>query len=173
MILFTIKDFKSDFQKSYDNAIHSIQIHQVSCPHCNHYNLIQHGIYERGILTDEEKIQLKVSRVKCQFCSKTHALLPVQLVPYQQIPLETQLDVIKDSLSEEKLAPSLEKHPFVDEFSAKMILLRFYTFWMERLKSLSIQISPIDTLIKSCVSHYHLQFMQIRKVPISLFVLPT
>lgn len=175
MILTTAIDFKTDFQISYNNSISELQIHQISCPCCHHHNLCWHGCYKRKVFTNSnggDKVTLKVSRLKCQFCEATHALLPQNLVPYQQIPLDIQTDVITQSANrstEEILAENI----CLDECNVKSIIARFRHHWEERLGCASLDFSSVPLLIQSCISIYRRQFMQIRRIPISLFLIPT
>ena len=173
MLHIYIDDFKSDFQTSYDNAINYIQLHQLSCSSCDHHNLIWHGTYERHVIMDDEIIILKVVRVKCKHCGKTHAILPSTLVSYQQVPVDTQYDIITDYSKNKSIYSSLEKHPFIDESLARAILKRFASFWKERLIAASIKLNSIKDLVFKCISNYKLQFMQIRYTPISIFSPPT
>lgn len=173
MILTYSSYFKSDFITSYKEFISSLQLHVIRCPECNHYALIRHGFYNRHILTDEEDIVLRVVRVKCKHCGKTHAILPSTLVPYQQVPVDTQYDIITDYFNNKSIYSSLERHPFIDESLARAILKRFASFWKERLIAASIKMDSIKDLVFKCISNYKLQFMQIRYTPISIFSPPT
>ena len=175
MILTTAIDFKADYQISYNNSISELQIHQISCPCCHHHNLCWHGCYKRKVFTNSnggDKVTLKVSRLKCQFCKATHALLPQNLVPYQQIPLAIQVDVIAQSATH-STEEILSSNICLDECNVKSIIARFRLHWVERLRCESLDLSPIPMLIQSCISIYRKQFMQIRGIPLSTFLIPT
>ena len=56
----------------------------IECPNCRSDKLIRYGTYERnvGIMGNYRKIKIK--RVKCKECGKTHALIPSFIIPYYQ-----------------------------------------------------------------------------------------
>lgn len=173
MILINQSKFNKNFQTSYNELIDSLQLHQICCPYCHHNELIKYGSYSRHILLDEERISLDVCRVKCNNCKKTHAILPSFLVPYQQVPLDAQIEIVEASVEGRCLIPVLESHPFIDESCAYFILKRFYSFWKELLIAASLKISSIKDHLHTCIDIYKLHFMQIRKIPILLFSPPT
>ena len=53
---------------------------------CQEFNI--HGVYERNIIDNNEEYKIKIKRVKCKGCGKTHALLPVFILPYYQTKAE-------------------------------------------------------------------------------------
>lgn len=62
----------------------------LECPNCHSHDLIRWGSYERNVIFfshDDTKIAsmiVKIQRVRCKGCGKTHALLPIGIIPYKQ-----------------------------------------------------------------------------------------
>lgn len=72
----------------------------VKCPCCNSTDLITHGYYERTIIYEcDKKIVSEViiiKRIKCKSCNKTHALIPIDIIPYKQVIFKIIIDCIYD-----------------------------------------------------------------------------
>ena len=49
--------------------------------------MVRWGRYRRRVLTGTEAIVLKIQRIRCQACGRTHALLPDFLHPYRHFSL--------------------------------------------------------------------------------------
>lgn len=173
MITISVENFNTFSQRFYDSVIALVQIHQLTCK-CGHSAcLTLHGSYHRYVQTPDDKVKIKVTRVKCSACGKTHALLISSLVPYSQIPLEEQRQIIKSVEGDAASSEICEDHPQVDENCIKSIIRRYKKHWKERLKSEQIPLEPPTALIRRCLKQYSKQFMQIRSTFNRLYVIPT
>ena len=56
----------------------------IECPCCDSDKLISYGSYERNVIVYSEYFKIKIKRVMCKECGKTHALIPYFLIPYYQ-----------------------------------------------------------------------------------------
>ena len=56
----------------------------IECPCCGSDKLTFHGSYERNVIVYSEYFKIKIKRVMCKECGKTHALIPYFLIPYYQ-----------------------------------------------------------------------------------------
>lgn len=56
----------------------------IECPCCGSDKLTFHGSYERNVIIYNECRRIKIKRVMCKECLKTHALIPYFLIPYYQ-----------------------------------------------------------------------------------------
>lgn len=91
----------NNFKKIFKKYEETMDFNFIKCPNCNSDDLIKWGNYKRNIKYINEKIEKKIitiKRVKCKKCGKTHALLPLYIVPYK-ISL---LDVILNSFNDIK-----------------------------------------------------------------------
>ncbi len=72
------------------NYLNITNFGHFECPNCHSHDLIRWGYYERSVIffsSDEitiESTTLKIQRVMCKSCNKTHALLPFGIIPYKQ-----------------------------------------------------------------------------------------
>lgn len=82
-------------KNSQENFYHIIN----GCRQCGYGgNLHRHASYYRTVICKEITVKIKIQRVICPDCRKTHALIPSDLIPYFQHTLETivkLLEIIK------------------------------------------------------------------------------
>lgn len=107
----------------------------ISCSCGSKGNYVVHAYYYRCIKAPFFKLRLRILRVRCLICGKTHAVLPIGIVPYSQVPLLTQLDIIKVIGTTSSLKKILAHHPELDESDIYRICSRYMTHWRERLRS--------------------------------------
>lgn len=156
-------------QNIYDDILSSLQFHQLTCTCGRAGCLCVHGYYTRSFKTPDGKISLRICRLRCQECSRTHALLPSVIVPYSQISAPDQADIIRQFHDKEALRSLLDRLPCVDENNVKYILRSFLRHWKQRLLSHGIPLAPFSCLLSGCFSSYGRQFMQVKRTPNLLF----
>ncbi len=100
------KIYKNNFsltQQNVQDLMPSCDDIHCNCPKCNaKSNFSYHGSYIRNIsLIREEKnydFQVSVTRVICNSCGSTHALLPSFIVPYKIFSLDSILYTVQNSM---------------------------------------------------------------------------
>ena len=173
MILITVRDYNQFSQNYYDSVINSLPFHQLVCT-CGHSACLAiHAYYERGIFCPDGEKQLRICRLKCSECGRTHALLLSSIVPYDRISLADQRRIILAYEDGSDRNAACEDNPLIDENSVRAVVRRYLLFWLQRLLSESITLGGIAALIRDCFSHYSMQFMQIRRTAARLFTHPT
>ena len=98
-------------QQDVQDLMPSCEDIHCNCPKCKaKSNFSYHGSYIRNIsLIREEKnydFQVKVTRVICNSCGSTHALLPAFIVPYKIFSLDSILYVVQNSMLSSVIALS-------------------------------------------------------------------
>jgi hypothetical protein len=171
MITIPIDDCNSFSQKTYDDFVFALQPHMLECKCGRCGGMIFYGRYKRHLKLLGSLLSLLIQRVRCIFCSRTHALLPSLIVPYSQVPREDQQDIIELNENGKSSAPVLERNCQIDESHVKHIIRRFKRYWKERLLALGLTLH--DQLTQVCLSVYSLQFMQIHRTWNSFFSPPT
>jgi hypothetical protein len=161
MITLLVEENNTITQRFYNDCILSLQLHQLKCS-CNHSGCLHpHGRYERKVKTRKGSFMLKVFRVKCSECGRTHAILLSSIVPYSQITLICCFRIIT---SLRKDADSVcTDYPDVDENNVKSVIRRYKKHWEQRLMSERISLTPVKALVLACFSHYSAQFMQVHR----------
>ena len=160
-------------QKSYEDTIHRLQFHQLTCTCGMSGTLTVHGYYTRRLKTDDHEISLTICRVKCSHCGKTHALLPSLLVPYSQVSLEDHISIIQAYEGSRDFTGIMNATPSIDENLIASIIRRYVAHWLQKLCSFRLELRPADCLVKKCFSLFMNQFMRIRQTPNILFLTPT
>ena len=173
MITIFVRDCNQISQSFYDSVIYDLQFHQLTCS-CGHSACLSvHGYYRRTVKLPSGPVRLRICRVKCSQCGATHAILLSSMVPYSQISLSDQQRICNDYEEGRRASSVCEINPSIDENNVKSVLRNYRRCWREKLRSLRIQLFPLESLIRSCFSDYSSQFMQIHRQANKLFFYPT
>ena len=175
MITLEMPEGKGNSQKEYDDYMKALPLHRLECPYCGHSGcLIKHGTYTRRLKVGGILIVLRIQRVRCKECGKTHAVVPTCIVPYQWEMLEEQIAILLHWLSDKNYKEVMEKNNLIDESTVQAVIRRFRRHWQARLASerLSVKMDS-EELVRGCFAHYGRQFLQISGVPNELFLKTT
>lgn len=174
MITIKCNNFKPISQTSYNKLIFSLSIHNLTCTCGMSGHMIKHAHYNRSVKSCCEKVVLRILRVKCKHCGKTHALLPSQLIPYSQISLDDTVAIIKAWKALDKNKLSLKSYDvimssnlLIDFSNVKYIIKKFLLNWSERLMTYNICLD--SDLVRNCFKCFNRQFMQIKRTSNILF----
>ena len=122
MILISVSDYNQFSQDFYDSLIAGLQFHRLTCS-CGHSACLSvHAYYTRGILLPDGLHHLRVCRVRCSECGRTHAILPSSLVPYDRISLPDQYTVVCAYEDGSDRNAVCEQNPSIDENNVKSII---------------------------------------------------
>lgn len=130
------------FKEIIQNYVKICNFGLLECPHCRSTHMIKWGTYERNVIFFNENgiilesFLLKVQRVKCKSCNKTHALLPFGIIPYKQFSDEVISKILLDLLSSN-----------IDDVSSKYSIdSSVINRWMHQLKKFHLpKISTLTT----------------------------
>lgn len=148
----------------YKNVVANLPIHRIrcSCGHAGH--LVRHGYYSRRLKTSHGTIVLRILRVKCKECGRTHAILPELVVPYSQIPADLQQIMLLYPLGSRELETLMQSNCDITESNVLAVRSRYRRNWKERLLSMGMTLQvDIADLIQRSFFVFHRQFMQIRR----------
>ena len=171
MITIFNKKSNSFSQISYNLMIKFLPFHKLQCTCGQNGNLIKHAYYTRSIKVLGDLVDLKVLRVRCKSCNKTHSILPDWIVPYSRILFKDHLNIINAYLNKKSLEPLMIENFLIDESNTKYIIKRFKQHWKERLSSYDISLDKQLTLF--CFKYFCRPFMQIKSTANILFLTPT
>lgn len=171
MITIFMENCKHITQENYDSNISELDMHQLTCSCGKRGHFKKHAYYTRHLKIPDDKVELRILRLKCMLCKKTHALLPSVIVPYSQIPLSDQIEIIEAYESQESLEHIMEKNPSIDESNVGYIIRNYLRNWKERIKSLCLSVTDdFIQLVTQCFIKFGRQFMQIKSTPNILFL---
>lgn len=173
MITVFVSEINPVSQKFYDHLMERVYPCRLSCTCGCVGSMIRYGSYHRHVKSDGTNLRLKVQRVLCCSCGRSHALLPSALVPYSQIPLKDQVSVIEAYESGEDPSSILETNPEMDDRTPFKLIRIYLALWRERLRSERIPLRPLAALPERCLSFFGKQFMQIKNTPNIFFSPPT
>lgn len=161
MITALNEEFNGFSQESYDSVVNNLQLHTVKCTCGKKGCLIRYGHYHRHVKYLSELLKLRIQRVLCTQCGKTHALMLSSLVPYSQVAKEDQqeiLDCVEKGTSPQDV---MLRNFLIDENTVKYIIRQFRKHWKQRILSLGLTLS--DALTVPCLHTFGRQFMQVHK----------
>jgi len=170
MITFLTDNCNPISQNLYDKSINNLQFHQLvcSCGHCACLSI--HAYYVRRVKVEDLWVSIRICRVKCSNCLKTHALLPSSIVPYSQISLLEQVQIISSYEHSEGFSSVMDQHPSIDESNLRYIIRQYCSHWIQRLYSASLVLSSSRNFVSQCFSSFSRQFMQIKRTTNVLFL---
>ena len=113
-------------QESYDSVMSRVPIHRLTCSACGRSGCLQyHGSYRRKVRSSQGTVVLRIQRVKCTECGRTHALLLSSLVPYSQIAAETQRQIAETFETKGDRSSFCTPEGAVDENDVKAVIMRY------------------------------------------------
>ena len=131
MIILKFKKSNTNFKKIIQNYLNAVNFGPLVCPNCYSHDICRWGFYHRNVVffSDESKSNfesdiIKIQRVRCKSCGKTHALLPIGIIPYKQLTTEIVNEIII-SISSTSLDNTFSRFNYVSESSIKKIWLDF------------------------------------------------
>ena len=165
---------KSLSQVIYDNILERLDLSHVACSCGAIGDFIKYGTYHRTVKELGATFSMKVQRVKCKSCGYTHAVLPGQLVPYQQHSAKVQQIILQLRLGSPELNTIMEDNIGITEADVLTLRHRFKKHWAQRLKTMGMDLCcAISDLIQSSFSWFNRQFLQIRRGIVCKYCIPT
>jgi len=166
MITHTENKIKSLSQKSYDDFLEDIPFHKLLCSCGKVGHLIKHAYYTRTVKTPDSPVSIRILRVICKRCGKTHAIFPQVIVPYSQILINDHIDIIKTYIANRSFEPIMMANEYIDESNIRYIIRQFLRHWKERIDAFHISINEtFSNIIIPCLEIFKKQFMQIKCTP--------
>lgn len=163
MLAGIFSNFKTITPEKYNDVTAKLELHYIHC-NCGHAGcLVRHGYYSRKLKTSRGTYIFKILRVKCKECGRTHAILPELIVPYSQLPVDSQHEMLLHSLGSEALEYLLSQNPDITESDVLRVRARFRKYWRERLAAAFTDLNAaLTVLLDRCYKCFFRQFMQVR-----------
>jgi len=172
MITLSVDDNNPVSQDFYDKTICTLQFHQLTCTCGLSGGLTIHGYYYRSVKSGDGSVRLRICRVICSHCGKTHALLLSSFVPYSQVLLKDYIMILSDFEKGHLSAAVMEQTLSIDENNLRYIIRQYLKHWKQRLLSGCIPLAS-PSLSLMCFSCFGRQFMQNKITSNILFLAPT
>ncbi len=163
MITLIIEGCNDLNQEIYDKILESLQLYQIRCSCGQTGGLVRHAFYNRKLKRRRGTEELHILRVKCQSCGRTHAILTEHIVPYEQVSVDIQQEMILLSVWSAEIQELMEANQDITESNVAAVKRRYKKHWKERVAAMEREITDgISELIRAAFSTFHRQFMQIR-----------
>lgn len=163
MITIFSNKIKSLSQNNYDYFLENLDLGKLTCSCGRSGHLTKHGYYNRKVKMPNAPVILRILRVVCNCCGKTHAIFPECIVPYSQILLKDHLSIIKAYTNNESFEPIMMSNESIDESNIRYITTQYIRHWKERITSFGI--SLYEDISYLCLQNFKRQFMQIKYTP--------
>ncbi|MDE7244578.1 MAG: hypothetical protein K2O18_11495 [Oscillospiraceae bacterium] len=160
-------------QEIYNSVTAFLQLHRLTCS-CGHSACLRvHAYYHRTLKTPAGPLRMRIMRVICSECGKTHALLPAFIVPYSQTPAPDQAEILRIYEGSRDFSPVMDRCPCIDESCIRSIIRNYLLYWKERLAAYAIPFTPFSSLVSGSFHFHRRQFMQVKKTMNVLFMQTT
>ena len=165
MITLIRNESKQEFtQEVYNDLTEKLPLWQIKCSCGQAGYLVRHAYYSRKLKRRKKTISLCVLRVKCKYCGRTHAILTDDIVPYEQVALDIQIDMIQLKMWSEEMKDLLKDNLKITESDVAAVKRRYKKHWKERLAAMGKELTDdLNVLIQAAFSFFHRQFMQIKR----------
>lgn len=175
MIILSSKKSNTNFKETIQIYLNTVNFCHLECPNCHSHDLIRWGYYERNAIffsSDEitiESTTLKIQRVRCKSCRKTHALLPFGIIPYKQFTDEVISKILLE-LTDNSLDNVLNKYQ-IDQSIIKKWYYQYNKYHKSKVNTLIKYHNSKESLIiflnqfinkLNYINNYNLSFMQIK-----------
>lgn len=152
-LILSTKKLENMINELYLEEINSIDFNHVVCHKCKATGDYEvKGYYERYIIINTYKLKIKVLRIKCKNCGRTHAILFLDFIPYYQLSSLDSQEIINNNFEEdvynEEIINSLKKR--VKKFNDRI-----------RPYGLSVFNETILAITKMIVFKYYNAYLQI------------
>ena len=162
MITGIFNGFKDITAEIYGNVTANLPIYRLRCSCGLTGHMVRHGYYRRHLKRRQGTIVLRILRLKCKVCGRTHAVLPELIVPYTQIPADLQQLILLHPLGSPELETLMQDNSDISESNVLAVRSRYRKKWKERLLTLNKKLqNGIADLIQCSFSAFRRQFMQI------------
>lgn len=112
---------------------------------------IKYGWYNRTLIIDDKCINIRLQRVYCKHCKKTHTIMPRFIVPYERKPFDYIYDLITEY-----------KDSKIDKADYELVrYMSIFNKWNNKLKVCNITLGDgLKKVITFCAFTFKMCFMQ-------------
>lgn len=86
-------------QHSYNRIVNNIDFHSITCHHCSHNDWSFHSSYLRYVDFLSRRFKIRISRVICNHCNITHAILIQDMIPFSCLSFSDIVTTISSQYS--------------------------------------------------------------------------
>ena len=120
-------------QEIYDQVLDHVDFKSLECSCGAKGSFVKIGCYPRFYKTATNKICIRIQRVMCKHCGKTHAVFVECMVPSSMLLLTTQIEMLR-SYYNHRLEEFLSSYPTIDRPNAIYVIKNYERKWVNYLK---------------------------------------
>ena len=140
--------------------LNEVNVEGFICPNCRSREFNYYGNYKRFLIVLVEKetreIEVKIKRIKCKVCGKTHAVIPDFIVPYKIYGIEMINEILNLKINEGKQNKEIEK-----KYKVSRQLLRKWIIEFEKIKSKVKMIKEKIKITEIKMERYYREYLEI------------
>lgn len=107
-------EYQSNVQRVYNEEIDKTNYNHVKCDKCQQVgNFIIHSYYTRSIRFGGITMKIRLIRVICKGCKRTHAIMFSDFIPYSRINTEEGHKILK-STSTDQIDPNISYETIIN-----------------------------------------------------------
>lgn len=149
-------------KRKYDNLIdeyykeiNTKESYEYRCPNCHKKSCIKHSYYTRTIKIGPIIMDIRILRIKCTECGKTHAIIPMFIVPYKRIPRDIIIVLLKATNKE------IKDLNYINEDSILLMRSKFKKIFLKRFnKSIHQVFDYYESLLESFAYECKMHILQ-------------
>lgn len=126
-------------QLNYDAIINNIDLQSIVCDQCGHNHWHIHGRYDRTFSFFHHFLTIKIVRIFCPHCHKTHAIFLEGMVPFSSLVHSDIIRILVSSSSD--LVDSSFFYYLKDKY-ASICVLSYRAILSSSARNLSLIILP-------------------------------
>ena len=115
--------------KIYDQVLDHVDFKSLECSCGAKGSFVKIGCYPRFYKTATNKICIRIQRVMCKHCGKTHAVFVECMVPSSMLLLTTQIEMLR-SYYNHRLEEFLSSYPTIDRPNAIYVIKNYERKWV-------------------------------------------
>lgn len=140
--------------KLYSEATINLTFNKVVCPSCNMIgNFEIKGYYERTIIVNNYSVRVKILRIKCKDCGRTHAIFFFDFIPYYQLSSQDSKILLQKSYIDDNY-----------DFELLKKLKKRMEIFKNRIKQFSISINDkIEDITIKYIKERRNSYLQIHR----------
>lgn len=154
-----VDELQSKIQSNYNNETEKVSYNHIRCDQCGQVgNFVIHGYYMRKLRFGRVTITIRILRVRCKGCNRTHAIMSSDFIPYSRINTEEGYLVLR--------SPSINQ---TDPNISYETLINVHNRYSKRFKglfdmlNLSVTKDTIIDITKKLIDEIKLTFLQIHR----------
>lgn len=166
MIILNSINVNTNFENNLNSYKNILNFTRLECPCCHSKEYIKWGFYERGVTYMKNgrihSETVSIQRILCKSCNKTHAILPLGIVPYKQLTDEILISLLLDETIVEYFSDDMiryyKKQFLTYHFNYLSTLLNNH----DRKKILCLIKKKRETILSKYIRRHNRCFMQIK-----------